>query len=97
MIECKWVSKKKENALTGGIRFKTRIDYAESFAPVTKTRTSSMLLALAVIHGYCIVLYLPPVLNPMSYDGARVLESVMKDQKIKPREKTKMTIITTAH
>ena len=24
---------------------------------------------------YCIVLYLLPVLNPMSYDGARVLEA----------------------
>ena len=26
---------------------------------------------------YCIVLYLPPVLNPMSYNGARVLTSVL--------------------
>ena len=24
---------------------------------------------------YCIVLYVPPILNPMSYDGARVLEA----------------------
>ena len=26
-------------------------------------------------HLYCIVLYLQPVLNPKSYDGARVLEA----------------------
>ena len=30
---------------------------------------------LNTVIGYCIVLYLQPVLNPKSYDGARVLEA----------------------
>ena len=33
-------------------------------------------LAEVEIVLYCIVLYLPPVLDPMSYDGARVLEAL---------------------
>ena len=37
---------------------------------------------------YCIVLYLPPVLNPVSYDGARVLEASGRpmDKRIKKLE-----------
>ena len=34
---------------------------------------------------YCIVLYLQPVLNPKSYDGARVLEAAGRPLLVKGR------------
>ena len=42
---------------------------------------------------YCIVLYMPPVLNPVSYDGARVLEASGRPMLVIGRssnQKTKM-------
>ena len=38
-------------------------------------RARGFLLSYLRIALYCIVLYLQPVLNPKSYDGARVLEA----------------------
>ena len=40
-----------------------------------KVLASHLHHCITITPGYCIVLYLLPVLNPKSYDGARVLEA----------------------
>ena len=67
-------------AFNGGIRCEEfwlaqRGSGTKIFFCVEQTAAGPLALLVKPYVLYCIVLYLQPVLNPKSYDGARVLEA----------------------